>query len=110
MANQNADEESRWLLSPLQPKEMRVFIAVAEDADLTPEIRSALEQLAAAMQAEGSEVQGYAMGGNCTNLDCVGFNCTGHTCVNLTSNFTGSLNTGIMNSLGTTNLSFGLFR
>lgn len=110
MTNQNVNDESRWLLSPLQPKEMRVFIAVAEDAELTPEIRIALEALAAAMQAEGADVQGYALSGQCTNLDCVGFSCTGHTCLNLTSSFTGSLNTGILNSLGNTNLSFGLFR
>lgn len=110
MTSENAGDQSRWLLEPLQPQEIRIFVAVADDADLTPALRTALEQLAAAMQSEGAEVQGYALAGQCVNLDCTGFNCTGHSCINLSSNFTGSINTGIMNSLGTTNLSFGLFR
>jgi hypothetical protein len=58
MADQSAGSEGpRWLLEP-GPGGARIHVAVGEGAELTPELREALEALAGALHRE--EVEGYA--------------------------------------------------
>jgi uncharacterized protein with von Willebrand factor type A (vWA) domain len=104
MADQPADQVSQWLLTPLQPKEARIFVAVSDDAELTPALRSALEQLAAAMQSDEPDVQGYDCSGqfsSCSQYNCDSFACSAHHCGQF-GNFAPTL--------GFPQLSFGLFR
>src|SRR5437660_793760 len=77
MTNQASGDESRWLQAPLESKEVRILVAVADDAELSPAMRAALEQLAVAMQTEQAEVAGYLMDGcSCHG----GFSCTTNVC------------------------------
>ena len=98
MSDQNPRGASGWLLAPLQPKDVRIFVAVADDAALTPALRTALEHLAAALQAEEPEVQGYDCG--CQG----GFTCGTHS-GHLNSTF-GMVSLPVFS----TPMSFGLFR
>jgi hypothetical protein len=79
MADQSAGSgEPRWLVEP-RPGEAHVHIAVGEGAELTPELREALEGLASALHRE--EVEGYAKPQPCPRLhicDSLG-NCQPHT-------------------------------
>src|SRR5438046_3710974 len=52
-----ASNEARWL-EPPEPGEARIHIAVDEAAELTPQVRQALDALARALETE--EVQGSA--------------------------------------------------
>jgi hypothetical protein len=70
MSSQSPGDEARWLLTPLEPQEVRIFIAVADDADLTPAMRAALEQLASAMQTDEAQVQGYCASHLCRLIPC----------------------------------------
>jgi hypothetical protein len=69
MAEQSAGSgEPRWLLKP-RPGEVQIHVAIGEGAELTPELREALEALASALGQE--EVEGYARGENiCTTKAC----------------------------------------
>ena len=104
MVDQPAEQGSQWLLAPLQPKEARIFVAISDDAELSPAMRSALEQLAAAMQSDESEVQGYDCAGqfsSCSTYNCTDFQCSAHHCGQFGNFFP---------VLGTPQLSFGLIR
>jgi hypothetical protein len=58
MADQpTSPEESHWLVEP-SPGEAHIHVAVGEGAEITSELRSALESLVGALQQE--EVVGYA--------------------------------------------------
>jgi hypothetical protein len=52
-------DESGWLVPPPGPGGVSLFIAVAEDANLTPELREAIETLVRLTSTDES-VQGYA--------------------------------------------------
>ncbi len=52
-----ASEDPRWLAEPA-PGAVDVHIAVHEDAELTPELRGAIEGLAKALEEQ--EVEGYS--------------------------------------------------
>lgn len=52
-------QEAKWLMEPLQPGEVRIDIQVTEGANLTPQLRDALECLAKALNDE--DMQRYAM-------------------------------------------------
>jgi hypothetical protein len=95
MTSQSSDDAARWLVEPLQPQDVRIFVAVGDEAELTPPLRAALEQLAAAMQQDEA-VQGYA----CPNFECTHFICGEYTCGNFSA----------FRLFPTTGLSFGLFR
>ena len=49
--------EPRWLLEP-RPGEAQIHVAVGEGAEITPELRAAIDALARALPQE--EVAGYA--------------------------------------------------
>src|SRR5581483_5911755 len=57
MADDAAGDAGRWLRPP-EPGEVMIDIAVDEAADVSPEVRAALDNLAQALQE--SEVSGYA--------------------------------------------------
>jgi hypothetical protein len=69
-------EQPRWLQKPLDTGEVRINIAIDEEAELTPELRGAIEDVVRALQDQ--EVQGYAVpqGGGCNGLS----SCTPHNC------------------------------
>jgi hypothetical protein len=68
-------DEPRWLLAPPAHGEAHVHIAVDTAANLTPELREAIEGVMRALQSE--EVEGYAKPQPCPALQ----NCTPHdTC------------------------------
>ena len=69
-------EQPRWLQEPPGTGEVRIHIAVDEAAELTPELRGAIEEVVRALQEQ--EVQGYAtpQGGGCSGLSA----CTPHNC------------------------------
>jgi hypothetical protein len=79
MADQSAGSgEPRWLLEP-RPGEAQIHIAVGDEAELTPELREALEALARALP--GAEVEGYAKPRPCPDFyicSSLG-NCQPHT-------------------------------
>lgn len=50
-------DESQWVVAP---DEARIDIAIGKDARLSPDVQSALDQLAQALEGQ-SEVSGYAM-------------------------------------------------
>ena len=52
-------QESGWVVPPPGPGGMSLFIAVAEDAQLTPELQAAIETLIQLTSDEAS-VQGFA--------------------------------------------------
>jgi hypothetical protein len=104
MTNQAAGDESHWLLEPLQSQEVRIFVAVAEDATLTPAMRAALEQLAAAMQADDAEVSGNLMDEPPCHL--TSGHCIGHSCT--LSSLSPGLGAGLL-SPSSVPMSFGLF-
>lgn len=54
-------EDPRWLLEPLAPGEARIHIAVHQDAELSPSLRSAIDGLVRALHDD--EVEGYATPG-----------------------------------------------
>jgi hypothetical protein len=67
MADQSVGSgEPRWLLKP-QPREAYVHVGVGEGAELTPELREALEALVDALHQE--EVAGYAKPRPCPELE-----------------------------------------
>lgn len=72
------DANSRWLLEPPAPGEVQLHIAVGEDAQLTPQLRAALDQLVTALY--GDEVTGYTTCyPKCPDLTgCGDFSCTDH--------------------------------
>jgi hypothetical protein len=51
-------QEPRWIVGPPAPGEVNIQIAVDRQAQLTPELQEALEQLVQALQQD--EVEGYA--------------------------------------------------
>jgi hypothetical protein len=56
-----ANETPEWITQPPAPGEVRLHVAVGEGAQISQEVRDALEQLVRAVQAEqGEEVQGFA--------------------------------------------------
>src|SRR5437762_814243 len=63
------EDEARWLRPP-EPGEVRIHIAVGEGAELTPEVRRAIDELGRALQAE--EVEGFAKpkGQRCNLVVC----------------------------------------
>jgi hypothetical protein len=64
---QNTNDIGAWLLSPLGAGEARIFFAAAEDAELTTEVRQALDALARALQEAGGDVdvEGFSDGCVC---------------------------------------------
>jgi len=54
-------EGIRWLLEPPAPGEVRLYIAADAQAQLTPQVREALDRLVEALEAE--DVQGFAARG-----------------------------------------------
>lgn len=52
--------EPDWLIQPPSPGEVRLYIAIDEGAEISPEARAALDQLVELLQKE--EVEGYATG------------------------------------------------
>jgi hypothetical protein len=88
MADQSAgSDEPRWLLDP-RPGEAQIHIAVGPEAELTPELREALEELASALHQ--GEVAGYAKPQPCPELKvCAPYGAcdpkTSSPCANLTT-------------------------
>lgn len=50
-------DESRWVVAPT---EARIEVAIGRDAKVSPEVRAALDKLAAVIEEE-QEVQGYGV-------------------------------------------------
>ncbi|MEY2567759.1 MAG: hypothetical protein QOE35_2288 [Actinomycetota bacterium] len=66
-------DDSGWLIEPPATDGAIISLEVATDAELTPELRQAIEALALAVEALGqpSEVEGFARAGICdTNMGC----------------------------------------
>ena len=63
--------DSEWLIEPTGPDSVEVQVRVGAEAQLTPRLREAIEQLAEAV-AEEDEVSGYQA--DCT-LSCGIFSC-----------------------------------
>jgi hypothetical protein len=51
-------EERRWLVDPPGPQQIKFQIAAGDQAEVTPELRQALDGLLEALT--GTEVEGYA--------------------------------------------------
>jgi hypothetical protein len=70
-------EDLRWLLEPPPPGAGHVHVAVGEGAELTAEVRAALEQLVRALHSQ--DVQGFGKAGchpRCDDLaNCLGLVC-----------------------------------
>jgi hypothetical protein len=54
-----ASEQTGWIIGPPAPGEVTIHIAVDESAELTPELRRAIDGLMQALHQD--EVSGYAM-------------------------------------------------
>jgi hypothetical protein len=71
-AESGMPEESRWLLSPPGPGEVKLQIETGEGIGASLEVRAALEQLMKALA--GAEVEGYI--GNITACFVDGWECS----------------------------------
>lgn len=62
--------ESAWLLEPPRPGEVRLHVAIGDDTQLSPEVRSALEALVG--QVHEAEVEGFGVKAppGCSTLSC----------------------------------------
>jgi hypothetical protein len=68
-------ELSRWLIEPPAAKEIRVSIRIGDEAQLTPEVVAALDQLTKVLES-GGEVSGFC--GAFQTKPCAAFStCTG---------------------------------
>lgn len=66
-------DDSQWVVEPASPDSVEVRVSVGSEAELTPRLREAIENLAEAI-AEETEVGGYLA--DC-NLSCGGtLSCT----------------------------------
>lgn len=73
-------EDLRWLLEPPAPGEVHVHVAVGEGAQLTPEVREAIEQLLTRLHEAESDVSGFCRLITCDALSKLGCLPRGGTC------------------------------
>jgi hypothetical protein len=100
MAEEEPDDRAEWLLAPPKAGEIRLMVELGEGAELTPEMRAAVETLM--RELNESEVEGYAMPGafsaniglfgagplqgSCQQLVCERHDCSKHSCDKYKSN------------------------
>jgi hypothetical protein len=71
MSDPSSGTGSGWVIPPADPGEVNLYLAVAPEAQLTPELQAALEALVRAID-QAESVQGYATvpaKGSCRRLD-----------------------------------------
>jgi hypothetical protein len=74
MANQpEGQEDLRWLLEPPAPGAIKLYIAVGEGTELTPEARDAIETLTRMLEEQ--DTQGFAAGPRLTAAGSCSINC-----------------------------------
>lgn len=48
------------MTTPLRPDQLRISIEMGDDYDASPRLRAALDELAAALEEDSAEVEGYS--------------------------------------------------
>ena len=72
---EKADNERAWLLEPLGAGEVRVHLDAGDGADVSDDVRAALDTLVQELHA--SDVEGFAMFPTCPSLSrCTYYSCT----------------------------------
>jgi hypothetical protein len=88
MTTEPEHEDLRWLLEPPTPGGMHIHIDISPDAEVTPELRTALDQLAQALAAQ-DEVEGFSKTctpySGCPVRSCNLGACEGQECVGRTT-------------------------
>jgi hypothetical protein len=64
-----SSERNQWLLSPPSPDEAKIFVAIGKDAQLTPKLRSVLEDMARAFKDPSTHAGGTEHGVQ-SNMRC----------------------------------------
>jgi hypothetical protein len=67
--------EREWLLAPVGPRDVRVHVDIGEGAEISGELRAALDELME--QLHSSEVEGFASMPTCPDFSrCTDYNCS----------------------------------
>lgn len=79
MPDETEGNDRAWLLEPLGANETRIHVDIGEGADISDEVRAALDELVEALHA--SDVEGFMLRETCPDLDaCSSYFCQLGSC------------------------------